>query len=150
MFSALTSCWQLMTSKVKKNLLEIFVCTLQCISVPNFSSLAQILFSLTVISCYQLLTEILRADNTWQKNYQNFHVDIKVDTYATFQLSRLIFIFVNCYRLSSAVGRTAADSWYENNLIEIFMYTLQLVLLPNFSSLGPFSFLSVFTAVISC
>ena len=63
-------------------------------------------------------------------------------TYAKFQLSNLILIFINFYQLSSAV-----DSWYDKNLTGLFIYTLKFILVRNFSSLGWFSFSS---AVNSC
>ena len=54
-----------------------------------------------------------------------------------FLLSRLIFIFISCYQLL-----TADYSCYEKKLNGIFIYPLKLIPVPNFSSLGWFSFLS--------
>ena len=61
----------------------------------------------------------------------SLHVLTKVDTFVKFQLSRLIFIFMNCYQLL-----TADESCYEKNSTEIFMYTIKFILGPNFSSLS--------------
>ena len=68
---------------------------------------------------------------------------------AKYQLPRLIFIFVNFYQLSLAHWKlqTADGSWFEKKSTGIFMYTLKLILVPNFSSLTWFSFSS---NVISC
>ena len=64
---------------------------------------------------------------------------------AKFQLSRLILILsaVNSYWQLL----TADDSRHKKNLNGIFIYPLKLIPVPNFSSLGWFSFLS---AVNSC
>ena len=48
-----------------------------------------------------------------------------------FEPSRLIFIFISCHQLSIAV-----DSCHEKNINGIFIYTLKLICVPNFSSLG--------------
>ena len=57
-----------------------------------------------------------------------FYVNTKVDTCQKFLLSRLIFIFINCYQLSSAVGSCwqlmTADI---KNVTGILMYTLKLI-----------------------
>ena len=48
------------------------------------------------------------VDSWWQLFWKeldwNFYVHTKVDTCAKFHLSKLIFIFINCYQLSSAVN----------------------------------------------
>ena len=53
-----------------------------------------------------------------------------------------MLIFINCYQLL-----TTDDGWYEKNWTETFMYTLKLICVPNFSSLGWFLFSS---AVNTC
>ena len=56
--------------------------------------------------------------------------------------SRLIFYLINFYQLSAAV-----DSWWQLiwiKLTGIFLYTLLVISLPNFSSLGWFLFSSAF------
>ena len=50
-------------------------------------------------SCWQLI---------WKKFDWNLYVHTKVDTWAEFQLSSLIFIFISCQQLLSAV-----DSWWQ-------------------------------------
>ena len=118
--------------------------TINFILVPNFSFLGWFSFSSTVISCRQLLT----ADGNWYeiKFPCNFHVHTKVDICAIYQLSIIIIIF---YQLLSAVIScwqllTADDNWYENSFTGIFMYTLLVISLPNFSSVGWFLFSSAF------
>ena len=98
------------------------------------------------ISCYQLF---IAFDSWWQlsqtKFEWNFHLPPKADTCAEFWLSGLIFIFICCQQLL-----TAFDSWWQpsqKKLNGIFIYPLKLIPVPNFSSLGWFSFLS---AVNSC
>ena len=95
------------------------------------------------ISCQQLLTAF---DSWWQLSHKkfkwDFHLPPKAKTCAKFQLSRLIFIFTSCQQLL-----TADDSCHKKNLNGIFIYPLKLIPVPNFSSLGWFSFLS---AVNSC
>ena len=102
--STIDSCWHLMTADMKKSLSGIFIYTLELVLVPNFSSLAWFLFSLLVNSCCQLLTAF---DSWWQliwkKIYCNFYVHTKVGTCAEFQFSSLIFIFISCQQLLSAV-----------------------------------------------
>ena len=100
-WSTIISCWQLMTADMKKKSPGIIMHTLKLILVLNFNSLAWFSFSSAVNSCHQLLT----ADDSWyeKKFHWNLYVHNKVDTLAKFQLSRLIFIFINCYQLSSAV-----------------------------------------------
>ena len=69
------------------------------------------------------------------------HLPPKADTWAKFQLSRLIFIFISCQQLLTVV-----DSWWQLSRIfldGIFIYPLKLIPVPNFSSLGWFSFSSV-------
>ena len=118
--------------------------TLKLIVVPKFSFLGWFSFSSTVISCWQLFTT---DDNWYEKKIDwNFYEHTKFDTCAKFQLSKLIFIFINCHQQSTAV-LTADDSIYEKKITGIFMYTLKLILVPNFSSLNWFSFSST---VISC
>ena len=58
--------------------------------------------------------------------------------------SRLIFYLINFYQLSAAV-----DSWWQLiwiKLTGIFLYTLLVISLPNFSSLGWFLFSSAFNS----
>ena len=98
---------------------------------------------------FQLLTAINSLwQLIWKKINWNFHVHTKVNLCAKFQLSRLIFIFINCYPLLSAVDNCwelmTADM---KKMTGIFMHTLNFILMPNFSSLGFFLFLST---VISC
>ena len=60
----------------------------------------------------------------------------KADTCAKFQLSRLIFIFISCQQLL-----TAFDNWWQLSqkiLNGIFIYSLKLILVANFSSPGCF------------
>ena len=93
-----------MTADMKKNSTGIFMNTLKVILLPNFSSLGWFLFSSAFDSCHQLLTAV---DSWWQliwiKFDWNFHVHFICDIFAKFQLSRLIFNFINFYQLSSAV-----------------------------------------------
>ena len=118
LFAAATSCWQLMKADIKK-INWNFIPTLKVMCMPNFSSLGWISFSSTIRSCHQLLTAF---DSWWkpsQKKFNfSFYAQIKSDIHAKFQLSRLIFIFVTFYQLSSAVDScwqllTADNSWYE-------------------------------------
>ena len=103
--STVISFWQLVWKKIT----GIFMCKLKFIFVPNFISLGWFSFSSNVLSCWQLLKT---DDSCYEKNLTNFHVHTKVDTFAKFHLSRLIFIFqllsavINCYRLL-----TANNSW---------------------------------------
>ena len=60
-----------------------------------------------------------------------------------FQLSRLIFIFINCFQLLRAINTD--NSWYDKILTGIFMCTLKLICVPNFSFLSWFSISSAFT-----
>ena len=62
--------------------------------------------------------------------------------YVNFHFHQLLSAVISCCQLL-----TADDCWYEKSLTEIFMYTLKLILLSNFSSLSWFSFSST---VISC
>ena len=102
---------------------------------------------LIFISCYQLSSAV---DSWWQLMWKNinwnFYVHTKVYTYAKFLLSRLILIFINFYQLLRAV-----DSWWQliwkKNSFDFFRYTLKLIPVQNFSSLGWFSFSST---VVSC
>ena len=67
---------------------------------------------------------------------------------AKFQLSRLIFIFISCQQLLSAMDScsavenyfqqllTADDRCHEKNVNEIFIFTLKVICVVNFSSLG--------------
>ena len=64
----------------------------------------------------------------WKKFSWNFHFQSKVNICTKFQLSRLIFIFINCYQIKKNTG--------------IFMYTQKLILVQNFSSLCLFLFSS--------
>ena len=96
LWSNFVSSHQPLTADIK-NLTDIFMCTPKFICVPNFSSLSWFLFSSTGISCWQLMT--VDMIKSWLK----FYVYSKVYLCAKFQLSRLIFIFLNCYQLSSAV-----------------------------------------------
>ena len=60
--------------------------------------------------------------------------------FAKFQLYSLTFIFISCKQLLSA-----ADRWWQmlwKNLNEIFIYVLKMICVPNFRSLGWFSFSS--------
>ena len=96
-------CWQLLKANeswYRKYWAGCFIRALKMIHVPNFSSLGWFLFSSTVISYWLLLT----GDDSWyeKKLDWNFYVHTKVDTCAKFQLSRLTFIFINCYQLLSA------------------------------------------------
>ena len=143
--SDVNSCWMLLTaddSCHKQNLNGIFTYPLKLIPAPNFSSLGWFSF-------YQLSTDV---DSFWQlmravtKNFEwDFHLPTKADTCAKFQLSRLIFIFISCQQLL-----TTFDSWWELSqkmLYGIFIYPLKLIPMPNFSSLGWFSFFQLSTAV---
>ena len=98
LLTAVDSWWQLCL----KELNGIFIYALKLTPAPNFSSLGWFSFSSTVISCHQLLTAV---DSWWQLIWKkidwNFYVHTKVDTCAKFQLSRLFFIFINFYQLSS-------------------------------------------------
>ena len=104
------------------------------------------MFIFIFINCFQLLTDI---DSWWQLIWKkfnwNFCVYTKVDMCAKFQLSWLIFIFINrCQQL------TGIYSWWQliwKNLTGIFVCTLKLICVPNFSSPGWFSFSSI---VIRC
>ena len=81
-----------------------------------------------------------------------FCVHTKVDICAKFQLSKLIFIFINCYQLSLAVNSCwqLITVYMKKKLTGIFMYTLKLILVPNFSSLAWFSFSWAVKALICC
>ena len=109
LLSVVISCWQLMTSDMKKNLTGIFMYRLKLILVKKFSSLGLFSFSSNVISCHKLFSAV---DNWWQLIWQKFdwniYIHTKVHTCAEFQLSRLIFIFISCQQLLSAV-----DSWWQ-------------------------------------
>ena len=134
---------------------------------PNFSSQSWFSFSFTVYSCWQLMTTNLK------KNIWNFHLHSKVSMCAKLWLSGLIFIFINCYRLLTAVDSwqhliwkiiwptvdTCAKFWL-SRLIFIFINCYQLSLavdswyekkLPNFQLSKLISiFISCLSAVISC
>ena len=62
--AAVDSWWQL----IWKKLALIYICTLNFICVPIFSSLGWISFLSTVISCWHLLTAI---DSWWQLIWKN-------------------------------------------------------------------------------
>ena len=127
--------------------------TLKLILVKNFSSLGCFFI---FIHCYKLSSAV---DSCWQlmtanmkKIDWNFYIHTKVYTCAECQLSRLIFIFISCQQLLSAFNSwwqlmTADESWNDKNLTGLFIYTLKFILVPNFSSLGWFSFSS---AVNNC
>ena len=140
------SCQQLLSavdSWYEKKLTGVFMFTL--VLVLNFNSLAWFLFSSAVNSCYQILT----AGESWYERFNwNYYVHMKVDTCAKFQLSKLIFLFTNCYQLLTADMK---------KITIIFICTLKFIQMPNFSSLGLFSFSSLIiswyqllTAVDSC
>ena len=61
---------------------------------------------------------------------------------ADFHFHQLSTTVISCWRLLKT-----DDSWYEKSLTGIVVYTLKLILVPNFSSLGWFLFSST---VISC
>ena len=86
--------------------MEFYLYTLKLILVPNFSSLRWFSFLSAV---YQLSSAV---DSWWQlllkKIDWNGYLHTKVYTFAKFQLSRLIFIFVSFWQLLSAV-----DSWWQ-------------------------------------
>ena len=72
-----------------------------------------------------------------------------------FHLSRLNFIFINCQQLLTAVHSewqllTADESCQKIFSNEIFIYPLNLIPVPNFSSLGQFYFHQLSTAFESC
>ena len=109
--------------------------TLLLISLPKLSSIGWFSFLSAFDSCHQLLTAV---DSWWQliwmKFDSNFHVHSIGDIFAKFQLSRLIFIFISFWQLLSAV-----KSWWQlsrKKLIGIFIYPLNVIFMPNFSSLG--------------
>ena len=103
--SAVNSCWQLLTaydSCYKKSLNGIFIYPLKLIPVPNFRSLGWFSFLSAVNSSWQLLT----ANDSCHKLFLwDLHLPPKADTYAKFQISRLIFIFISYHQLSSAVDK---------------------------------------------
>ena len=100
--------YQLLTADMKKNSIGIFMYLLKLILVPNFSPLSWFSFLSTVISCHQLLTAVnCWWQLIWKKFDCNFYAYTKVDTCAKFQLSGLIFNFINCYQLSKLL--TAED-----------------------------------------
>ena len=144
--SAVNGCWQLIWKKSP----GIIMYTLKLIHVPNFSSLAWFSFSSAVNSCHELLTAV---DSWWQLIWKkiewNFYVHTKVYTCAESQLSSLILIFISCEQLSSVVDCCwqLMTSDMKKKFTGIFMYTLKLTLVPNFSYLAWFSFLS---AIKSC
>ena len=82
----------------------IFIYSLKLIPVPNFSSLGWFSFSSVVNSFWQLLT----ADDSCHIFLWDLHLPPKTDTCAKFQLSMLIFIFISCQQLLTAV-----DSWWQ-------------------------------------
>ena len=92
LLTAVDNLWQL----IWKKLTGIFMYTLELKFVPNFGSLGWFSFSSTVISCWQLMTDDMKKIN-W-----HFYVHTNINTCAKYQLSNLIFIFINCYQLSSA------------------------------------------------
>ena len=62
---------------------------------------------------------------------------IKVDMCVKFHISRMIFIFFNCYQLSSAVEncwQLMTADMKKTKLTGIFMHILNLRCVPNFSS----------------
>ena len=97
------SCLQLMTAATKK-LNGIFIYNLKVICMLNFSSLCWFLFLSAVNRCWQLLTAV---DSWWQllqKNLKwNFHLHPNDDVCAKLQLFSLIFIFISCQQMLSAV-----------------------------------------------
>ena len=146
--SAIISCWQMLIaddSWYEKSDLNSDVHTIVYICAKFQLSWLIFIF----INCYPLLSAV---DSWWQLKWKkfnwNFYVYTKVYICAEFQLSRLIFIFINCQQLLSAVESCwqlmTADM---KKMTGIFMYTLKLILVPNFGSLGWFSFSST---VISC
>ena len=104
----LISCQQLLTA-VTVFFIGIFIYPLNVIFLPKLISLGWFLFSLTFISCHQLLTAV---DSWWQliwiKFDWNFHTHTIGDISAQFQLSRLIFILISFWQLL-----TADDSSHE-------------------------------------
>ena len=177
------SCWQLMTTNLKKNIWnfhlhsKVSMCAklwlsglififINCyrlltavdswqhliwkISWPTVNTCAKFWLSRLIfifINCYQLS---LAVDSWYEKKIAwNFYVHTIGDTCVNFHLSRLIFIFINCYQLSLAVNSCwqLITVYMKKKLTGIFMYTLKLILVPNLSSLGLFSFLP---AVNSC
>ena len=116
----------------------IFMYTLLVISLPNFSSLGWFLFSSAFDSCHQLLTAV---DSWWQliwiKFDRTFHLHSTSDIFAKFQLSRLIFNFINFYQLSSAVDScwqlmtaNMIKIWVEFSCTLYWWYLCQISALP--------------------
>ena len=99
LFSAVLSCWQLMTEVMRKWKI-FFIYVLKLICMPNSSSLGQLWSLSAVINCYQLLTDFKK------KIFMEF-LFMSDDMSAKIQLSRLIFIFISCHQLL-----TAFDSWW--------------------------------------
>ena len=79
--------------------------------MPNFSSIScfheKLLYADDSCYKYELLSALDSCKQLMIANMKkadwNFHVDTKVDTFAKFQYSRLIFVFTNCYQLLTAV-----------------------------------------------
>ena len=80
------SCWQLL---IAFNFHQLFSAVISF----QFNCIGYLSVSSIVFSYWQLI---------WRKLDWNFYVHTKVDTCAKSQLSRLIFIFINCYQLLSA------------------------------------------------
>ena len=69
------------------------------------------MLKISAVHFHQLLSAVAKCVSyrlIWNTFDWNFYVHTKVDACAKFQLSRLIFIFINCYQLSTAV-----NSWYK-------------------------------------
>ena len=96
------------------------------------------------ISFWQMLTAV----HSWWQLIQKMlsrmcYTHPLGETCTKFQRSRLIFVFINCPQLLTAI-----DSWWQllwKKLNGIFMCTLKLICVPNFSSLGWFSYSSAVT-----
>ena len=112
-------------------LIMIFINCHQLMPVPNFRSLGWFSFSSAVNSFWQLM----KADDSCKIFFWwDLHLPRKADACAKFQLSRMIFIFISCQQLLSAVD----SSWQllRKKLNGIFIYPLKLIPVPNFSSPG--------------
>ena len=88
------------------------ICKISALYVDVIFSCWQLLIAFNFHQLFQLLATV---DSWWQliwkKLDRNFYVHTKVDTCAKFQLSMLIFIFINC--ISCYQLLTAVDSWWQ-------------------------------------
>ena len=117
---------------------------MSCVFLPSLAKNSSAELTFIFISCYQLLT----ADDRWyeKKIKWNFIYILKMICMPNFSsLGRFSFLSTvnSCWQFWQLM--TAFDSWWQlsqKSFNGIFIYPLKLIPVPNFSSLGCFSFLS--------